>query len=127
MQKPALVLMFFFAASLACAPESPEVEFGTSAVPDGADGSDLRDSGIRILSDVTPPGVVDGSKTRDGAGGTDTRDATTADAGVDARGGGTVDDDAAATPDAATDRRADADAKGTDVATPSLDAAGDTA
>jgi cysteine-rich repeat protein len=114
-----LALGLFIGLSTACAPASTDLDLATSVPHDGRDGSDERESGIRILSDVTPPGQTDGSRGHGGATGADARDATTADTLAD----GSLVDDAPTLNDVASDRGAGADAKGADAAVVSSDAA----
>jgi len=81
----------------------------------------MRESGIRILSDVTPPRQPDGSQGRDGASGTTGSDATTG----DPRDDGSLDADTPSRNDGASDPIVLADAKGVDAPVMSADGASD--
>ena len=121
MRNVGLPLGLWAVLAIACAPASPDFDLASSVPHDGAGASGATDSGVRILSDVTPPGQLDGSKGRGGAGGSDLRDATAA----DVPGDGSVDDGAGAVNDAAADRGRGFDARTPDAADASLDAASD--
>ena len=121
MQKLALAIGMVLWISTACAPAVPGLDLGTTVPEDGGNRPDERESGIRILSDVVPPNQTDASKGRGGAGGTDARDATTADAGDD----GAVDDDVPASADAAGDAVVRLDASGLDAHVSRPDVASD--
>jgi len=105
----------------ACAPAAPDLDIGSGAAHDGgAGGSDQREGGVRVLSDVAVPPEVDGAKGRGGASGSGARDVTTADK-VDEDG---VREDASGVNDAKNDASTSLDAKGMD-APPPVDAPGD--
>jgi len=95
----------------ACAPEAPDLDIGSGSAHDGgAGGSDHREGGVRVLSDVAVPPEVDGAKGRGGASGSGARDVTTADK-VDDVG---VREDASGVSDAKNDASASLDARGVD-------------
>jgi cysteine-rich repeat protein len=107
---------------MACAPEAPDLDIGAgSAHHGGAAGSERREGGVRILSDVALPPEVDGGRARGGAGGGGAPDATTADRVHD----DAEREDATAVPDAGNDMNASLDAKGIDAPRPAVDAPGD--
>ena len=107
---------------MACAPAAPDIDIGSgSADHAGAGGGEAREGGIRILSDVAAPPELDGAKGRGGAGGTSTRDATTADRVDDAAGR----QDASAANDAGNDVDTSADATSMDAPVTAVDAASD--
>src|SRR5688572_1892252 len=106
----------------ACAPAPPDLDIGSgSADEGGAAGSDPREGGVRILSDVALPPEVDGAKGRGGASGSGVRDVTTAD-GVEDR---FPREDAPGVSDAENEVGAPVDAKGVDAPGFGADAAGD--
>jgi cysteine-rich repeat protein len=117
MRRSVLFATAMFGLSIACTPAAPDADIASGSAHDGgAAGSEPREGGIRILSDVTAPPQPDGARGRGGSG---ARDAALGDKVED----GSPHEDASTLDDAESDARRDG--KATDAAAPGIDGPSD--